>query len=66
MNIVSRKSPDIKVEFGTRQNTTIILLRENIREFLSIFRDFNTSYIGFILSWKLMQKFLLLNLIILL
>ena len=50
MNIVSRKSSDIKVEFGIRQNITIILLRENIREFLSIFRDFNISYIKFILS----------------
>ena len=50
MSIASKRSPDTKVEFGTRQNITIILLRENIREFLSIFRDFNISYIGFILS----------------
>ena len=50
MSIVSRRSSDIKVESRIRQNITIILLRENIREFLSIFRDFNTSYIGFILS----------------
>ena len=50
MSIVSRKSLDTKVEFGIRQNITIILLRENIREFSSIFRDFNTSYIGFISS----------------
>ena len=50
MSIASKRSPNIKVEFRTRQNITIILLRENIREFLSIFRDFNTSYIGFILS----------------
>ena len=66
MNIASRKSSDTKVEFETRQNITIILLRENIREFSSIFRDFNTSYIRFILSWKLIQKFLLLNLTMLL
>ena len=66
MSIASKRSPDTKVESGTRQNITIILLRENIREFLSIFRDFNTSCIGFILSWKLIQKFLLLNLTILL
>ena len=66
MNIVSRRSSNTKVESRIRQNITIILLRENIREFLSIFRDFNTSYIGFISSWKLMQKFLLLNLTILL
>ena len=66
MNIVSRRSSNTKVESRIRQNTTIILLRENIREFLSIFRDFNISYIGSISSWKLMQKFLLLNLTILL
>ena len=66
MNIVSRRSPDMKVESGTRYNITIILLRENIREFLSIFRDFNISCIGFISSQKLIQKFLLLNLTILL
>ena len=50
MNIVSRKSSNTKVKFRIRQNITIILLRENIREFLSIFRGFNTSYIEFILS----------------
>ena len=66
MSIVSKRSPNIKVESRTRQNTTIILLKENIREFLSVFRDFNISYIGSISSWKLIQKFLLLNLTILL
>ena len=50
MSIASKRSSDTKVEFGIRQNITIILLRENIREFLSIFRGFNTSYIGFISS----------------
>ena len=50
MSIVSRRSSDTKVEFRTRQNTTIILLRENIRKFLSIFRDFDISYIGSISS----------------
>ena len=50
MSIASRRSSDTKVEFGIRQNITIILLRENIREFLSIFRDFNISCIEFILS----------------
>ena len=50
MSIVSRRSPDTKVEFGTRQNVTIILLRENIREFLSVFRDFDISCIGSISS----------------
>ena len=50
MSIVSRRSPNTKVEFGTRQNITIILLRENIRKFLSIFRDFNISYIESISS----------------
>ena len=49
MSIVSRRSSNTKVEFETRQNITIILLRENIREFLSIFRDFNISCIRFIL-----------------
>ena len=66
MSIVSRRSLDIKVESEIRQNITIILLKENIREFLSIFRDFDISCIGSILSWKLIQKFLLLNLTILL
>ena len=66
MSIVSKRSPDTKVESRTRQNITIMLLRENIREFSSIFRDFDISCIGFILSWKLIQKFLLLNLTILL
>ena len=66
MSIVSRKSPNTKVEFRTRQNTTIILLKENIREFSSIFRDFNISCIRSISSWKLIQKFLLLNSTILL
>ena len=66
MSIVSKRSSDMKVESRIRQNTTIILLRENIREFLSIFRDFNISCIGSISSWKLMQKFLLLNSTILL
>ena len=65
MSIVSKRSPDTKVKSRTRQNTTIILLRENIREFLSIFRDFDISCIGSILSQKLIQKFLLLNLTIL-
>ena len=50
MSIASRKSPDTKVEFRTRQNITIILLRENIREFSSVFRDFDISCIGSILS----------------
>ena len=50
MSIVSKRSSDIKVEFRTRQNITIILLRENIREFSSIFRDFNISYIRSISS----------------
>ena len=50
MNIVSGKSLNTKVEFGTRQNITIILLRENIRKFLSVFRDFNINYIESILS----------------
>ena len=50
MSIASKRSSDIKVESRTRQNTTIILLRENIREFLSVFRDFNISCIGFISS----------------
>ena len=45
MSIVSKRSSDIKVEFRIRQNTTIILLRENVREFLSVFRDFDISYI---------------------
>ena len=53
MNIASRRFPDIKVECEIRQSITIILLRENIREFLSVFRDFNTSYIRSILFWKL-------------
>ena len=66
MNIVSRRFSNTKVESRTRQNITIILLRENIRKFLSIFRDFNISCIGSILSWKLIQKFLLLNSTILL
>ena len=50
MSIVSRRSSDTKVESKIKLNITIILLRENIRESLSIFRDFNISYIGFILS----------------
>ena len=53
MSTASKRSPDIKVESGIRRNITIILLRENIREFLSIFRDFNISCIRSILSWKL-------------
>ena len=50
MSIISKRSPNTKVESGIKQNITIILLRENIREFLSIFRDFNISCIGSILS----------------
>ena len=50
MSIASKRSPNIKVESGTRQNITIILLRENIREFSSVFRDFDISCIGSILS----------------
>ena len=50
MSIASRRSSNTKVEFEIRQNTTIILLRENIRKFSSAFRGFNTSYIGFISS----------------
>ena len=50
MSTASKRSSNTKVEFGTRQNTTIILSKENIREFLSIFRDFNISYIGSISS----------------
>ena len=50
MSTASKRSPDIKVESGTRQNATIMLLRENIREFLSIFRDFDISYIRSISS----------------
>ena len=61
MNTASRRSPDTKVESGIRQNATIMLLRENIREFSSVFRDFDISCIESISSWKLMQKFLLLN-----
>ena len=49
MNIESRKSSNTKVEFEIRQNITIILLRENIREFSSTYKDFNISYIEFIL-----------------
>ena len=50
MSIASKRSSNTKVEFGTRQNITIILLKENIREFLSVFRDFDISCIGSILS----------------
>ena len=50
MSTASKRSSDTKVESGTRQNTTIILLRENIREFLSVFRDFDISCIRSILS----------------
>ena len=50
MSIVSKRSPNTKVKSRTRQNITIILLRENIREFLSIFRDFNISCIESISS----------------
>ena len=50
MSIVSRRSSDMKVEFGTRQNVTIMPLKENIREFLSVFRDFDISCIGSISS----------------
>ena len=53
MSIASKRSSNTKVESRIRQNITIILLKENIREFLSVFRDFNISYIEFILSWKL-------------
>ena len=50
MSIASKRSPNIKVESRIRQNITIILLRENIRKFLSVFRDFNISYIRSISS----------------
>ena len=50
MSIASKRSPNIKVEFGIRQNITIMLLRENIREFSSVFRGFNTSCMRFISS----------------
>ena len=50
MSIASKRSPDTKVEFRIRQNITIMLLRENIREFLSVFRDFDIGYIESILS----------------
>ena len=50
MNTASRRSPDTKVESGIRQNTTTMLLRENIREFLSVFRDFDISCIESISS----------------
>ena len=45
MSIVSKRSPNTKVESRTRQNTTIILLKESIRESLSAFRGFNISCI---------------------
>ena len=50
MSIASKRSPDTKVESGTRQNITIMLPKENIREFLSVFRDFDISCIESILS----------------
>ena len=50
MSIVSKRSPNTKVESRTRQNTTTMLLRENIRKFLSVFRDFDIGCIGSILS----------------